>query len=81
METSGTSPIGGERSFLVWFARHSWRRFAFVSAVLLIPVFWHRRIEAGDLPSHLYNTWLAQLIRQGKGAGIVDCAAMEQCPL
>lgn len=70
METSSTSPIGSERSFLVWFARHSWRRFAFVSAVLLIPVFWHRRIEAGDLPSHLYNTWLAQLIRQGQAPGL-----------
>jgi hypothetical protein len=33
-----------------------------VSAVLLIPCFWHSRIQAGDLGSHVYNGWLAQLI-------------------
>ena len=45
-------------------------RFTAVSAALLIPVFWHRRIEAGDLGSHLYNAWLAQLIRQGQAPGL-----------
>jgi hypothetical protein len=45
-------------------------RFAGLSAALLIPVFWHRRIEAGDLASHLYNAWLAQLIRQGRAPGL-----------
>ena len=45
-------------------------RFAAVSAALLIPVYWHRRIEAGDLASHLYNAWLAQLIRQGQAPGL-----------
>jgi hypothetical protein len=37
-----------------------------MSALILIPCFWHKQIEAGDLPSHTYNPWLAQLIRQGK---------------
>jgi hypothetical protein len=33
-----------------------------VSLVLLIPCFWQRRIQAGDLSSHLYNVWLAREI-------------------
>src|SRR5262249_52154204 len=41
-----------------------------VSVLLLIPCFWHRRIEAGDLPSHVYNAWLAQLIGQGQAPGL-----------
>lgn len=45
-------------------------RFAAVSAALLVPVFWHQRIEAGDLASHTYNAWLAQLIAQGKAPGL-----------
>src|SRR5580704_3843492 len=45
-------------------------RFVGVSAAVLVPVFWHRRIEAGDLGSHLYNAWLAQLIRQGQAPGL-----------
>ena len=41
-----------------------------VSAGLLIPCFWHRRIEAGDLGSHVYNAWLAQLIERGQAPGL-----------
>src|SRR6266404_1027717 len=41
-----------------------------VSAGLLVPCFWHRRIEAGDLASHVYNAWLAQLIERGQAPGI-----------
>src|SRR5579872_712045 len=41
-----------------------------VSAALLLPIFWHRRIEAGDVASHLYNAWLVQLIQQGKAPGL-----------
>jgi hypothetical protein len=33
-----------------------------VSLVLLIPCFWQRRIQAGDLSSHFYNVWLAREI-------------------
>jgi hypothetical protein len=40
------------------------------SLVLLIPCFWQRHIEAGDLASHLYNAWLVELVRQGKAAGL-----------
>ena len=32
-----------------------------ISVLLLIPCFWHSRIQAGDLGSHVYNAWLARL--------------------
>ncbi len=41
-----------------------------ISACLLIPCFWHQHIQAGDLGSHTYNAWLAQLIQQGKAPGL-----------
>lgn len=43
-----------------------WRRVAAISAAMLIPCFWHRRIVSSDLGSHLYNAWLAQLIQHGQ---------------
>jgi hypothetical protein len=55
----------------------SWRRFGSrtitgfaISALILLPCVWHRRIEAGDLASHVYNTWLAQLIANGQAPGL-----------
>jgi hypothetical protein len=41
-----------------------------VSFLLLVPCFWHEHIEAGDLGSHTYNAWLAELIKQGKAPGL-----------
>src|ERR1700730_389328 len=41
-----------------------------ISAILLVPCYWHRRIEAGDLSSHVYNAWLAQLIERGQAPGL-----------
>jgi hypothetical protein len=41
-----------------------------VSAAILIPCFWQRRIQAGDLASHVYNAWLAQLVGEGKAPGV-----------
>jgi hypothetical protein len=35
-----------------------------------LPCFWHHRIEAGDLGSHTYNAWLAQLIARGQAPGL-----------
>lgn len=52
------------------FLRQRWLRVALVSAFLLIPCFWHRQIEAGDLGSHVYNAWLAQLIQRGQAPGL-----------
>lgn len=41
-----------------------------ISASILVPCVWHRRIEAGDLASHVYNAWLAQLIGKGQAPGL-----------
>src|SRR5690242_14800161 len=43
---------------------------AAVSVLVLVPCAWQQRIQAGDLSSHVYNAWLAQLIEQGKAGGL-----------
>jgi len=55
----------------VWqFLRSFWRRITAISILLQIPCFWHPRIQAGDLASHVYNAWLAQLIEKGQAPGL-----------
>src|SRR5215472_7918655 len=41
-----------------------------LSALLLVPCFWHRHIQAGDLGSHIYNAWLAQLVERHEVSGL-----------
>ena len=41
-----------------------------LSALLLAPVYWQPRVQAGDLSSHAYNAWLAELIGQGHAPGL-----------
>jgi hypothetical protein len=41
-----------------------------ISALIVVPCWWHRRVEAGDLASHVYNAWLAQLIEKGQAPGL-----------
>lgn len=52
------------------FVGQRWGLIGATSVALLLPVFWHRRIEAGDLASHTYNAWLAQLIERGQAPGL-----------
>jgi hypothetical protein len=40
------------------------------SVLAVVPCLWHRHIEAGDLGSHVYNAWLAQLIAHGQAPGL-----------
>jgi hypothetical protein len=40
------------------------------SVAILLPCFWQSRMQAGDLSSHLYNAWLAQLIGEGRAPGL-----------
>ena len=42
-----------------------------LSIFLLAPVYWQPRVQAGDLSSHIYNAWLAQLIETGRAHGLV----------
>ena len=52
--------------------RPLWRekRFFLFLALMLAPCFWQSRIQAGDLSSHLYNSWLALQIRSGAVHGL-----------
>lgn len=52
-----------------YIAAH-WLETLGISSLVLIPCFWHRRIIAGDLGSHVYNAWLAQLIAGGRLPGL-----------
>ena len=45
--------------------------YAAVSLLLLVPCYWQPRVQAGDLSSHIYNSWLAQLIESGRTEGLV----------
>jgi hypothetical protein len=49
--------------------RKSW--YIALSILLLIPVFWQPRVQAGDLSSHIYSAWLPQLIETGRTQGLV----------
>src|SRR5215212_3919247 len=50
--------------------RH-WKPYILLSILLLLPVYWQPRVQAGDLSSHIYNAWLAQLIETGRTQGLV----------
>ncbi len=45
-------------------------KYALISILLLVPCFWQSRLQAGDLSSHVYNAWLAQLIESGRAPGL-----------
>jgi hypothetical protein len=64
--TDSETPLSSARNFI---QKHLFAILA-TSTVLLIPCFWQRRLEAGDLGSHTYTAWLAQLISQGKAPGL-----------
>ena len=61
-ETPSSSPIA--------FLRRHLAAVILVSILLIIPCIWHHHIEAGDLPSHVYNIWLAQLVTKGQAPGL-----------
>jgi len=52
------------------FVRDYWPCLLVSSALVIAPCLWHRRIEAGDVPSHLYNAWLTHLIEAGQAPGL-----------
>lgn len=52
------------------FVRRNYFKILAISALVLLPCFWHRHIAAGDLASHMYNAWLAQLIERGQVTGL-----------
>lgn len=61
---------GLEKANPVSFVReHGWK-FVIISALLLLPCFWHSWLVAGDFGSHLYNAWLEQLIERRQAPGL-----------
>jgi hypothetical protein len=58
-----------EHPALAALKRSRWL-YALVSLLLLAPCFWQSRVQAGDLSSHIYNAWLAQLIQGGHAQGL-----------
>ncbi len=67
---SVTVPRPSETAHALRFLQDNWTIFVLVSAVVLIPCLWHRHIEAGDLGSHEYISWLANLVAQGRVPGL-----------
>ncbi len=67
---SSSSPTFLALSSAARFVAQHLARILAISALVLIPCFWHRHIEAGDLASHTYNAWLAQLIERGEAPGL-----------
>jgi hypothetical protein len=45
--------------------------YVLASVFLLVPCYWQSRLQLGDLSSHIYNAWLAQLIESGRAPGLV----------
>jgi len=54
----------------VAFVQARWKLMVVISLIVCVPCFWHKRIEAGDLGSHVYNAWLTQLIEKGQAPGL-----------
>jgi len=44
--------------------------YLLASLLLLLPCYWQSHLQLGDLSSHIYNAWLAQLIESGRAPGL-----------
>lgn len=67
---SAAAPAAALRARLAAFVRSPWL-YVLLSLAVLAPCYWQPRVQAGDLSSHLYNAWLAQLIESGRAQGLV----------
>ena len=68
--TPGASHPSPIADLIPEFLRKNYLFVAAISFAVIVPCIWHARIEAGDLASHTYNAWLAQLIREGQAPGL-----------
>jgi hypothetical protein len=50
--------------------RRGWAPYVLLSLLLLAPCYWQPRLQAGDLATHIYNSWLSQLIESGRAEGL-----------
>lgn len=67
---SAAPPATAARARLAAFVRGPWV-YVLLSVAVLAPCYWQPRVQAGDLSSHIYNAWLAQLIESGRAQGLV----------
>jgi hypothetical protein len=65
-----TPPLARSRRTPPNFLSRTPVRAAIISVLVVAPCFWQRRIQAGDLSSHLYNAWLSILIGEGRAPGL-----------
>ena len=70
---AGASQPGAIRAYLTGLTRSRWL-FVVLSLLVLAPCYWQPRVQAGDLSSHIYNAWLADLIESGRAQGLVIVA-------
>lgn len=61
---------GPARKAVVSFLCAHWPALLVISTIVTAPCLWLPHVEAGDLPSHLYNAWLAHLIKTGQAPGL-----------
>jgi hypothetical protein len=47
------------------------RWYIALSILLLAPVYWQPRVQAGDLSAHIYNAWMSQVTENGRLQGLV----------
>jgi hypothetical protein len=47
-----------------------WLRPAAISLLVVVPCLWQPIVSSGDMQSHIYNAWLAELIRSGSVHGL-----------
>jgi len=69
---------GQERASLAASLRHRARVlagnpaiFVLTSVLLLVPVFWQPRLQAGDVSRRLHNAWLSHFLENGQAKGLV----------
>jgi hypothetical protein len=51
--------------------RRGWVPYVLFSVMLLAPCYWQPRLQAGDLATHIYNSWLLQLVESGRTEGLM----------
>ncbi|HEY6467681.1 MAG TPA: hypothetical protein VIY69_16890 [Candidatus Acidoferrales bacterium] len=64
-----SEPISALDAARRFIAPNAWF-LAAISAALLIPIFWHRHLVENDFSSHVYNAWLATLVKKGQAPGV-----------
>jgi hypothetical protein len=62
--------LSGSSRFLSKLPDNHWVRPIITSAALVLPCFWQPIVSGADMQSHLYNAWLAELIRHGGMHGL-----------